>query len=120
MSLATCPNIILNLVRQAGVQVIQFGGGYLQPQQPPVEVRLAEVLMRLGKTGGESVRGGFRIPSCVSRGTLAHQVGCTRETIARMLANLETSGGLRRQGRSIVVDLERLQDIVRQAAVLRS
>lgn len=111
--LASWPDLVLNLVRQAGVRVIQFGGGYLQPQQPSAEVRLAEVLQRLAMTAGEAVRDGSRLPSCVSRGTLARLVGCTRETIARMLANLEVSGGVVRQGRTIVVNLDRLDDMVR-------
>lgn len=112
-SLASCPDLVLNLVRQAGVRVIQFGAGYLQPQQPSAEVRLAEVLRRLAATGGEPVRDGARIPACVSRGTLAHLVGCTRETVARMLSSLEASRGVVRQGRAIVVDPRRLDDIIR-------
>jgi CRP/FNR family transcriptional regulator len=113
IALATCPDIILNLVRQAGVRFMQFGSGYSQPPLQAADVRLAEVLRRLAMTGGEAVRGGWRIPACISRATLARQVGCTRETIARMLSSLESSGGIVRQGRSIVVDLKRLDAIVR-------
>ena len=113
IALASCPDLVLNLVRQAGVRVIQFGAGYFQPQQHSAEVRLAEVLKRLATTAGEAVRDGSRIPACVSRSTLAHLVGCTRETIARMLSSLEASGGVVRQGRVIVVDVDRLDRIVR-------
>jgi CRP/FNR family transcriptional regulator len=112
LAIASYPDLVLNLVRQAGVRVIQFGGGYLQPQQPSAEVRLAEVLKRLATTAGEPLHDGARIPACVSRGTLANLVGCTRETVARMLSSLEACGGVVRQGRAIVVDTDRLDEIV--------
>jgi CRP-like cAMP-binding protein len=111
--LVSQPDLALNVVRQAGARLIQFGAGDVQTQQPSAEVRLAETLKRLVMTAGEPVRGGTRIPDCVSRGTLARLVGCTRETIARMLLNLEEGRGLVRQGRAIVVDIRRLDDIIR-------
>jgi CRP-like cAMP-binding protein len=118
--LATSPDLVLNLVRQAGIRVMQFGAGTDQPQSLSAEVRLAEVLRRLATTAGERCGAGSRIPACVSRGTLANLVGCTRETVARMLSSLEANGGVMRQGRAIVVDLDRLERILNQAAVLRS
>ena len=112
IALASGPEIVLNLVRQIGNRVIQLDGRYRPPQQRPAAVRLAEVLRRLALTAGEPSAGGCRLPACVSRGTLAHQVGCTRETIARMLANLEASGGVVRQRRAIVVNLDGLQRVL--------
>jgi len=91
---------------------MQFGQDYLQVQQAPAELRLAEVLRRLATTAGEPTRDGLRIPTCVSRGTLAHQVGCTRETVARMLASLEALGCATRHGRSIEVNVTRLDDML--------
>ena len=111
-ALASCPDLLQNLVRQVGVRVVCFGADNPQPAQPSAEVRLAEVLRRLARTGGASVQGGARIPACVSRGTLAHQVGCTRETVARLLSHLETSGSVVRQGRAIVVNLDRLDAVL--------
>lgn len=112
IALASSPDIVLNLVHQAGARVMQFDESYLQPPQPPAQVRLAEVLRRLAVTAGDPVLGGLQIPVCVSRGTLAHQVGCTRETVARTLSNLEAAGGVVRQGRAIVVDMRRLENII--------
>jgi CRP-like cAMP-binding protein len=111
-ALATCPDIVLNLVRQAGIRIMQFGGGYPQPKQDSAEIRLARVLLRLAWTGGEAVRGRLRVPACVSRGTIANQLGCTRETVARMLSNLESTGAVERQGVAILIDQQRLEDFI--------
>jgi CRP/FNR family transcriptional regulator, cyclic AMP receptor protein len=116
--LASYPDLVLNLVRQAGVRLMQYGAGDFQAQQPSAEVRLAEALKRLALTAGEPVGEGTRIPDCVSRGTLAHLVGCTRETVARMLSNLEASGGVVRQGRAIVVDTHCLDGIIKSGAAI--
>jgi CRP-like cAMP-binding protein len=110
--MASCPAVALNLVRQAGGRVMQFGSEFSRTQPESAEVRLAEVLKRLASTAGEAVNGGMRIPRCVSRGTLAHQVGCTRETVARMLSTLEVAGGVVRHGRELVVDANRLDTII--------
>ncbi len=109
-ALASDPEIILNLVRQVGANVVQVDGRYGPPPALPAPVRLSAVLGRLATTAGKAESGkGWRLPDCVSRTTLAHQVGCTRETVARLLAELEADGRVRRQGRAIFVNLERLE-----------
>jgi CRP/FNR family transcriptional regulator len=111
-ALASCPDIVLNLVRQAGIRIMQFGGGDPRPEQRSAELRLAGVLRRLASTAGEVVGGRLRIPACISRGTLACQVGCTRETVARMLSNLEASGAVERVGRTLLIDPQQLENII--------
>jgi len=111
LALASGPEMVLNLVRQVGDRVIQLDGRYHPPAEKYAPLRLAEVLARLAQTAGEPVADGRRLPACVSRTTLAHQVGCTRETIARMLASFEAHGAVRRERRAIVVNVERLQQL---------
>jgi CRP/FNR family transcriptional regulator len=113
VALASCPDMVLNLVRQAGMRLMHFEVSSPQPRQLPADVRLVQVLRRLALTAGEPVRGGgWRIPRCVTRGTLAHQVGCTRETIARMLSNLAARGAVTRQGHALVVHPRRLDTML--------
>jgi CRP/FNR family transcriptional regulator len=115
IALASCPDIVLNLVRQVGIRIMHFGG-CPQPEQSPAQIRLAEVLQRLALTAGQAHQGRLRIPACVSRGTLAHQVGCTRETVARLLSNLEVSGAVVRKGRTILIDPQELADIIKSGS----
>jgi CRP/FNR family transcriptional regulator len=108
-TLATRPSIVLNLVRQLGHRVVQYDGHYLPPEHEPVPTRLLLVLKRLALAVEQPTPALVQLPSCVTRGTLARQVGCTRETIARMLAQFEANGIVARHRRAIVVHLDRVQ-----------
>jgi CRP/FNR family transcriptional regulator, cyclic AMP receptor protein len=104
-ALARGPGIVLNLVRQVGARVVQLDGQAPPPSGRPAGLRLATVLDRLATVAGQPAPGGgLRLPACVSRATLAYQTGCTRETIARLLADLEDRRCIRREKRAIVVD----------------
>jgi CRP-like cAMP-binding protein len=112
-ALASRPQLATNLVEQLGTNLLQFDA----PGPPPVyhvaRKRLAQTLVRLGVAAGDQLPDGwYRLPPCVSRATLAVQVDCTRETIARMLADLEEIGAIRRQRREIMLDLDRLHRVI--------
>lgn len=112
LALASGPEIVLNLVQQLGARVVQVDGSSHAhwPDNQAARDRLAQVLTRMAVSAGEPAGGGGRrLPMCVSRSTLAHQAGCARETIARLLAELESLGAIRRERRNIIVSIDALR-----------
>ena len=118
-ALARGPRIILNLVRQVGASVVQLDGQPRPHARMPACVRLAAVLERLATVAGQPASGGQRLPACISRGTLAYQTACTRETVARLLAEFEGRHWLRREQRAIIVDPERLRQLMGAIALVQ-
>lgn len=73
-----------------------------------VEQRVAAVLLRLADERGKSVRDGVELQATISRGDLAGLCGCATETLIRVLTNFEERELVRRRGRALIIDTERL------------
>lgn len=104
------PQVMLSLIVQIGTQVLQTEQQLDRLVALDARGRLATALHRLALDSGETdLNGGRRISTLVTHDALGRQIGCSRETVTRMLASLEADGFIRRQGRRIVVtDLDHL------------
>jgi CRP-like cAMP-binding protein len=65
--------------------------------------RLRAKLRQLARSHGRVVGGGVRLDLPLTHDLLAHMLGSNRETVTRMLAELESEGFLRRDRRSLVL-----------------
>ncbi len=106
------PQLVLNLVQQVGAQVVQTEQQLRQHPSGRARVLLARALLRLARTASEILPGDRRrLQGQLTRATLAAQVGCSRETVARLLSAFEQEGRVVRQGRQLIVDVDRLREV---------
>jgi CRP-like cAMP-binding protein len=98
------PQVMLNLIVQIGSQLMQTEQQLDRLVSADARGRLAATLYRLAFDGGENdADGGRRILTVLTHDALARQIGCSRETVTRTLAALETEGYIRREKRRITV-----------------
>lgn len=106
------PQVLLNLIAQIGTQLMQTEQQLDRLVSVDARGRLAGALYRLAIDGGEDdPRGGRRILTVLTHDALGRQIGCSRETVTRMLSTLEEEGFIRREKRRIIVnDLDHLAE----------
>ena len=68
-----------------------------------VHNRVARTLLHLAATSGEASDDGLAIQQRLTHQQLANMAGTTRETVTRVLKQLERDGYIRSEGRSIIV-----------------
>lgn len=111
-AMAHLPQLVLNLVQQVGAQVVQTEQQLHEHPTGPARVLLARTLLRLAQAASEVLPGGRRrLQGRLTRATLAAQVGCSRETVARLLSVFEQEGRVTRQGRQLIVHPDRLREV---------
>lgn len=110
--IARWPGVLLNVIAQVGDRIVQTERQLERVGTTSARARLADALYRLARDAGEDVPGGGRrMGARLTHGTLARQIGASRETVTRHLAALEAEGYLRREGRRLVVmDPARLRE----------
>jgi CRP-like cAMP-binding protein len=103
------PQTLVNLVMQLTLRVLQLEQRRDRVGATDARARLVVELCRLvEESGEEALAGGRRIGEKLTHERLARQIGCSRETVTRLLTRLETEGAIRRDGRWIVVTQPRL------------
>jgi CRP-like cAMP-binding protein len=113
--LSQWPEAMLDLVAELAARLHEVEQGLRQAAAGTTRTRLEHSLRRLALREGQhtprdvSARDG-RAPDApegvrvrVTRTALAREIGCSRETVSRLLAVLEAEGHIRRQGRTIAV-----------------
>lgn len=75
--------------------------------------RLAKVLIDLAEEHGVPGRAGTALSVRLTHEDLANLVGTTRETVTTQLARFRKRGLVRREGRSLILDVPRLRAFVR-------
>lgn len=102
------PTLLLNLVGQLADQLIRAEERLGQVAAPDPRARLAAALLRLAaarEPGGP----GEPVYLNATQAGLAREIGVRRETVNRLIAEMEAEGYLRRAGRRLVLlDPERL------------
>jgi CRP-like cAMP-binding protein len=100
--LASRPTALEAVIGQVGTQLVQVEQQLGRTNQQSTSARLARHLYRLAVELGESADGAARrVPHGWTRAALARQIGCSRETVSRLLARFEKQGWIRRSRRRI-------------------
>jgi CRP/FNR family transcriptional regulator len=109
--LARWPRVKLLLAQHLGTRLLHLERQLARLTAADARTRLASVLWHLAREVGETLPGGERqIARPPTHADLARQIGSSRETVTRLLAALEADGHLRRAGRGLILDVQRLSD----------
>ncbi len=98
-----------------------FGGAldllarYWSTQGGPLMVRLAAVLLELGRKFGFADARGTLVDLRLTQKDLARMIGCSRQQLHALLENLEQRSMVQRQGRQLILDLQELRRLARKA-----
>lgn len=107
-SVASRPTALAAVISQVATQLVQVEQQLGSMSQQSTSARLGRHLYRLATEFGEpAADGARRVPHGWTRAALARQIGCSRETVSRLLARFERQGWIRRSRRSIeLIDAE--------------
>jgi CRP-like cAMP-binding protein len=102
--LADEPTALGPLLSRLGWRLEQLERRLARAAAPEASQRLMDLLRELAARDPQPRPGGARVvPGGWSHAALAHQIGVSRETVTRALAELSGAGAIRRQGRRILV-----------------
>ena len=82
-------------IAQRETKFLAFGGSSIS--------RIAHLLLEEAAVHGEVAADGIRIPSHITHAELAQAIGSTRETVTRILGELNQSGVIKRTANAIVI-----------------
>lgn len=98
------PEAMLNLAMLLARRLVEVEEHLARLASADASTRLALELCRLANEAAtDAPGGGRRLTAMLTQAALAQGIGCSRETITRLLAIFEDAGYIRREGRQIVV-----------------
>jgi CRP/FNR family cyclic AMP-dependent transcriptional regulator len=98
------PEVALGIMAYLADRLRQAGDRLENTQTLNVIGRLCARLLELAKTAGvPDSNGGTRLEAKVSQQSLAEQIGTTRESVNRALAELKKMRALRNDGRTLII-----------------
>ena len=68
-----------------------------------VSGRVARFLLDLGKAEGQEERGGIVVPNRPTHQEIASRIGTTRETVTRVLSELQSRGFITMKGKKVII-----------------
>jgi CRP/FNR family transcriptional regulator len=96
------PTALAAVIGQVGSQLVQVEQQLGRMSQQSTSARLGRHLFRLATEFGDATPDGARrVPPGWTRAALARQIGCSRETVSRLLLRFEKQGLIRRSRRRI-------------------
>ncbi|MCK5687725.1 Crp/Fnr family transcriptional regulator, partial [Myxococcota bacterium] len=101
--LKTWPATALNILSEMSVRLRQADEVIGNLALLDVYGRLAQVLIRLARTDGEDRDEGIYIKERPTQQELASMVGTSRETVSRVLSELQRQGFISMQGKSVML-----------------
>lgn len=111
--LSACPGFAANYTRLLTRRLMQVEREFASLIQAWGYHRLAKELLHLAEDLGVDTGSGTRIALKLTHEDLANLIGTTRETVTILLHKFEELGLIRREGRTLIVDRDRLRDYVR-------
>jgi CRP/FNR family cyclic AMP-dependent transcriptional regulator len=106
--LATFPAVARNFIRLLSKRLVKIEQGFAAFGHTWSYQRLGRVLLQLGTEHGVNTGGGTLIPFRLTHEDLAKLIGTTRETVTTQMNRFRRMGLLKRQGRHLLVDTDRL------------
>lgn len=106
--LATVPVAARNFIRLLSRRLVRVEQGYAGFGHTSSYQRLGKMLLRLGAEHGVPTPGGRLIQLRLTHEDLAKLIGTTRETVSTQMNRFRRMGLVKRQGRHLLVDSERL------------
>ena len=98
------PTALSGLLGQVGAQLVQVEQQLGRANHVPTAARLARLLYRLAMDLGERGDGqAVSVPPGWTSTALARQIGCSRETVSRLLTAFQHQGWIRRDQRRIEI-----------------
>jgi len=111
-ALSACPGFAANYTRLLTRRLMQVERELAGLIHAWVYHRLAKELLHLAEDLGVDTGSGTRIALKLTHEDLANLIGTTRETVTIQLHKFEELGLIRREGRALIVDRDRLRDYV--------
>lgn len=109
--IASNPSMSLGIIKVLSHRLRQTNAQIMDIIFRDVRGRIAQTLLTLSRERGVSVPGGRKIDMKLTHQELANLVGTARETVSRVLAELQDAGTLRVEGRYfILLDPVQLED----------
>jgi len=104
------PDVALKVLRVVGARLRRLVGIIEELSFTTVRHRLAALLVRLAKSGGERDGDAIMVTLPANNNELAAQIGTVRELVSRNLSRLQSEGLIAIDGRTVTVpDLKKLE-----------